>query len=122
MNNFFKKARRKWAYSMVGLWTALKEEKSLWAYIAILPILIGVGVWVKLNFTEWSIVTTICFLVITIEVLNTALEATVDSISFQYNIKVKKIKDIAAGATLTITIGAFVGLLIIYIPNIIAVS
>lgn len=104
---------------MIGLWTALREEKSLWAYIALLPILIGIGVWVKLTYIAWAVVIIICFLVIAIEVLNTALEATVDSISFQYNIKVKKIKDIAAGATLTITTGAFIGLLLIYIPAII---
>ena len=107
---------------MIGLWTAFKEEKSLWAYLGLLPILIGVGIWVKLTFLAWALVIIICFLVLAIEVINTALEATVDSISFQYNIKVKKIKDIAAGATLTITTGAFVSLLLIYISAIMGLT
>lgn len=119
MRNFLKKVRQKWTYSVIGLWTAFKEEKSLWAYLVLMPLLIGVGVWVDLSTTQWAIVILTMFVVISIEVINTALEATVDAISFQYNIKVKKIKDIAAGATLVITTGATIGMLLIYIPMII---
>lgn len=120
MRNFIRKVRQKWAYSFVGLWTAFKEEKSLWSYLILLPVLIGVGVWAGLSTTQWAIVSFVFFAVISIEVMNTALEATVDSISFQYNIKVKKIKDIASGATLVITTGAFISILFIYIPKIIS--
>ena len=120
MNNFIRSVRQKWTYSIVGLWISFKEEKSLWAYFAIIPGLIGIGVWVDLSTTQWAMVSMIIFTVISIEVLNTALEATVDSISFQYNIKVKKIKDIASGATLVISTGAFVSVLLIYIPALMA--
>lgn len=117
MLKFLKRLQQKWLYSIVGLWTAVKEEKSLWAYLVLMPIIIGVGIWVKLSFSEWAIVIITSFLVFTIEIINTALEAAVDTISFQYNVKVKKIKDIASGATLVITIGALVALLLIFIPH-----
>ena len=119
MRNFLKKVRQKWTYSIVGLWTAFREEKSLWAYLLIVPILIGVGVWIELSLAQWSVVSIIIFLVFSIEIINTALEAAVDTISFEYNVKVKKIKDIAAAATLIITLGAMVSLFLIYIPGII---
>jgi diacylglycerol kinase len=61
----------------------------------------------------------IFFVSISIEIMNTAIEATVDTISFQYNVKVKKIKDIAAGATLIISIGSTITLFLIYVPKII---
>lgn len=117
MFKFFKRLQQKWLYSIVGLWTAIKEEKSLWAYLVIAPVIIGLGVWLKLSFSEWAIVIITSFLVFTIEIINTALEAAVDTISFQYNVKVKKIKDIASGATLVITLGAIAALLIIFIPH-----
>lgn len=116
MRNFFKKVKQKWLYSLVGLWIAFKEEKSLWAYLLLVPVLIGLGVWLKLSYEKWAIVSIAVFLVFTIEIINTALEAAVDTISFQYNVKVKKIKDIAAGATLIITLGALAAILLIYVP------
>lgn len=118
MNNFFKKIWRKWSYSVVGLWITLKEEKSIWAFISIIPLLVGLGVWFKFDEVRWALVSIIVFTVLSIEVINTALEAAVDTISFQYNVKVKKIKDIASGATLVITIGASMALLALYIPKI----
>ena len=119
MRNFIRKVRQKWAYSVVGVWTAFKEEKSLWAYLFTIPFLIGIGVWIDLSWTQWALVSLIVFAVLSIEVINTSLEATVDTISFQYNIKVKKIKDIASGATLLITIGSIIAIGFIYIPAII---
>lgn len=117
MFKFFKRIQQKWLYSIVGLWTAIKEEKSLWSYLVIAPVIIGLGIWLNFSFVEWSIVVISMFLVFTIEIINTALEAAVDTISFQYNVKVKKIKDIASGATLVITLGVLAVLLIIFIPH-----
>ena len=113
-----KRIWRKFLYSMVGFWIACKEEKSLWAYAIIWTILIGIGIWVKLDFGQWAIVLTMMLTTVAIEVFNTALEATVDAISFQYNIKVKKIKDIAAGATLIMSVASMIVLGLIYIPMI----
>ena len=121
MRNIFKMLIRKWNYSFVGLWTAFKEEKSLWAYLLLLPLVIGLGVWLDISTTKWAIALLTLFMVITVEVINTALEATVDAISFQYNIKVKKIKDVASGATLVMTTGMVVSLLVIFIPEIMGV-
>ncbi len=116
-----KKIRRKFFYSFVGFWIALKEEKSILAYLFFFAIFIGLGVWVKLSMVEWAVMVITMFVTIAIEVINTALEAAVDAISFQYNIKVKKIKDVAAGATLVMTTGMIATLLIIFIPAIMGV-
>jgi diacylglycerol kinase len=58
-------------------------------------------------------------IVIAFEVLNTAMEALVDMIAFEYNLKVKKIKDIAAGATLVVSLFAIVVGLLVFVPVII---
>lgn len=116
MRKFIKRVQQKWLYSVVGLWTALKEEKSLWAYLFVVPAVITGGILLKINLTEWAILILAFFTMFAVEIINTTLEATVDTISFQYNVKVKKIKDIASGATLVITTGAFIVMLIIFIP------
>ena len=119
MLNNLRKLRRKIVNSLMGFWISLREEKSLLAYIIIFPFLIGLGILLNFSIIEWTIVILIMFLTYAIEVLNTALEAAVDAISFEYNIKVKKIKDIAAGATFIVTIGLIICLSLVYIPNII---
>ena len=119
MVNSLRRLRKKIINSLMGFWISLKEEKSLLAYVIIFPFLIGLGFLLSFSILEWTIVILIMFLTYAIEVLNTALEAAVDAISFEYNIKVKKIKDIAAGATLIVTIGLIICLSLIYIPNLI---
>ena len=116
MIKFLKRIWQKWTYSMVGLSTVIKEEKSIWAYLFLFPIIISLGFVLELNFTQWSITILILFLMFTVEIINTALEAAVDTISFQYNVNVKKIKDIASAATLVINLGSIVSLLLIFIP------
>jgi len=50
--------------------------------------------------------------------MNTAIEYLVDVVSFEYNIKAKKIKDVAAMATLFVTIIAVIIGLLVFVPAI----
>ncbi len=115
MRRLLKSLQQKWGYAVIGLITAFKEEKSLMAYVTLFAGLIGLGVYAKLNMIQWSVMSLIMFLLICVEIINTALEAAVDTISFQYNVKVKKIKDIASAATLVMTLGAIVGITLIFV-------
>lgn len=115
MKKSFKKLQQKWGYSVIGLITAFKEEKSLIAYLFLFAGLIGLGVYADLSLIQWAMLSLIIFLVFCIEIINTALEAAVDTISFQYNVKVKKIKDIASAATLVMTTGAIIGITLIFV-------
>lgn len=115
MKKLLRNLQQKWGYAVIGLITAFKEEKSLLAYIVIFAGLIGLGVYAKLSMIQWTIMALIMFLLICVEIINTALEAAVDTISFQYNVKVKKIKDIASAATLVMTLGAVVGITLIFV-------
>lgn len=119
MWELFGRIQRKTRYSFVGLWISFKEEKSLWVLLAMSVILIAFGFWLKLLIIEWAIVILTLFLSIIIEIINTAIEATVDTISFQYNVKVKKIKDIASAATLVMTLVTITIVSLIYVTKII---
>ena len=77
------------------------------------------GVILKINTTEWSIVLILCGLVISLELINTAIENAVDLVTEEYNEKAKNAKDIAAGAVLfSAIIAAIIGF-IIFLPKII---
>ncbi|TCG10849.1 diacylglycerol kinase family protein [Mycoplasma todarodis] len=117
MKKFIKKTQRKFLYALIGLWVTVKEEKSLLTHMLITAVVIGLGIWVKLSLTHWAILVITISIVMGFEVLNTAMEALVDMISFQYNLKVKKVKDIAAGATLLVAIAAIVVGMLIFIPE-----
>ncbi len=121
MRELIGKIERKARYSFIGLWISFKEEKSLWILLIMSIILISLGFWLKLLIIEWSVIILTLFLSIIIEVINTAIEATVDTISFQYNVKVKKIKDISSAATLLMTLVTITIVLLIYITKIISV-
>jgi len=58
-------------------------------------------------------------LVISSELMNTAIENVVDMVAFKYNFNAKKIKDIAAAATLVLAIIAIAVGLLLFVPRIV---
>lgn len=75
----------------------------------------------KISLIEWTIVFISISGVLALEMLNSAIEMIVDQISPEYSLFAKKTKDIAAGAVLIFSIGAFIVGLIIFIPKFIQI-
>ncbi len=98
----------------------VKEERSLWVHLFATLIVIIMGLIFKIEPWEWVAVTFAIVLVIGFEIINTAIEYLVDIVSFEYNVKAKKIKDVAATATLFVTIGAIIIGLIIFSPYVVS--
>lgn len=117
MINWFKRVGRKFSNATKGLWVILKEENSLWVHLIATAIVIILGIIVELEPWEWCIIFLAIGLVIGFEIINTAIEYLVDIVSFEYNLKAKKIKDVAAMATLFVTLIAIIVGLIIFIPQ-----
>lgn len=118
MINWFKRLYRKFTNALHGFWVIIKEENSLWVHFFVSFVVIVFGVIFELSTVEWAIIITMIGLVIGFEIFNTAIEYLVDIVSFEYNVKAKKIKDVAAMATLFITLIAIIVGLIIFIPAI----
>ncbi len=108
MINWFKRTSRKFTNAMKGMVVMVKEEKSLWVHLFATVVVILMGFLFNISVGEWIAVIFCIVLVIGFEILNTAIEYLVDIVSFEYNVKAKKIKDVAAMATLIVTIGAVV--------------
>ncbi len=103
---------------MKGMVVMVREEKSLWVHLFATVFVLALGFLLLEEAWEWVAIIFAIVLVIGFEILNTAIEYLVDIVSFEYNVKAKKIKDVAAMATLVVTIGAVVIGLIVFGPHI----
>lgn len=108
--------KNKFSNAFKGLFTATREF-SLIVHFIITAIVIGLGIWLKIDYIRWAIILIVMGIVIGFELINTIVENFVDLLSFEYNIKAKKIKDICAAATLlNLILAVAIGLLILLPP------
>ncbi len=111
---------RKWVesanYAIEGILHAAKTERHLryHFYAAVLILLLSLILGIPRS--EFIAIAIVAIIVLSVEMLNTAIEATVDIIFKEYDNRAKIIKDIAAGAVLTASIGAAVVGYIIFLP------
>lgn len=73
--------------------------------------------WLGINAFEWMIILVCIGCVICAELLNTAIEKTLDAINYLEDTQVGHIKDISAGAVLTISIVSFIIMIIIILSK-----
>jgi len=79
------------------------------------------GIWLRLSATEWFICLILFGLIISLELVNTAIEAVVDLVTEEKKPLAKKAKDAAAGAVLFSAIMAAIIGLWIFLPKLAAV-
>lgn len=116
-----KKLKNSFKYAIQGIKSAFKTEQNLKIHFIIALLAIILGIAFKISYIEWAV----CFLlfgfVITAELLNTAIEVTVDLAMPEKNEKAKLAKDIAAGAVLISAIIAILVGMVIFLPKIIEI-
>ena len=107
-NNTFKNARK-------GFRLVLKSEINLRIHVAIATLVIFLALFLKFSALEFCILLFVIGLVIVAEMLNTAIEFTLDSIYHnKFSRMVGMAKDISAGAVMFATIiSVLVGLILI---------
>jgi diacylglycerol kinase (ATP) len=112
---------RKWIQSanhaIEGILHAAKTQRHmryhLYAAISILILSLVVGI----SWAEFAILIILSVVVLSVEMLNTAIEAITDILFKEYHAKAKEIKDIAAGAVMITAMGAvIIGYIILYEP------
>jgi len=101
-----------------GLKVLFCNERNFRFHLFIGALTIGACVFFRIKTTEWIAVLVMIALVLCAEALNTGIEYICDLISPEYNLRIKRIKDIAAGAVLLVAIIAFIVGCIIFIPYI----
>ena len=106
--------------SLNGIKCYAKDGKSVILYIFGLLIEVIMGFVYNINGLEWILIICILGIILSVELINTAIEATCDAITKKYNPLIKIAKDCGSAATTVIFIVAIILNLIIFIPKIIA--
>ena len=109
---------RSFKNSLRGFKVLLQNEYNLYIQIGFAVLAIVCGFVFKINTTEWAIQTTVIGLVIFSELVNTAIEKTMNLVQPEYDEKVRDIKDLASGAVLFMVLVSVATGLFIYVPKI----
>ncbi|KGX88911.1 diacylglycerol kinase family protein [Pontibacillus litoralis] len=121
MNSDSKESKPKkgigFTYAIQGMIAVIKTERNfrihlLFAFSAIL-----MGVYLQLRAIEWCILVLTIALVMTVEMVNSAIERVMDYLSLERHPVIGEIKDIAAGAVLVTAIAAVVIGCFLFLPK-----
>ena len=107
-------------YAFQGMFSALKTERNLKIHVTIMILVIIAGIVLKISKIEWIICIILFGLVISLELVNSAIETTVDIAMPDINPKAKFAKDAAAGAVLVLAIASAIIGFMIFGPKLIA--
>ncbi|RCW65336.1 diacylglycerol kinase family protein [Saliterribacillus persicus] len=113
-----KKDRVGFYYAWNGIILALKTEKNVRIHFIITLAVLLLGVFLSLSQMEWIVLTLTISAVISLELVNTAIERALDVISTEYNESIGLTKDLAAASVFISAIAAFIIGCIIFLPKI----
>lgn len=105
-------------YAFKGALLLLKTEASIQIQFTIAMMLTFFGFYYEISSNEWMVQLLCIGAVMSIEGINTAIEAIADFIHPEHHSKIGLIKDIAAGAVFIASTFAIIIGFIIYIPKI----
>lgn len=114
-----KKRANSFRAAFVGLYEGLKNQWNFKFHLIAACLVIALGFYFEVSKIEWCILLLCCALVISLELINTAIELLCDFIEPNKNEKIRVIKDIsAAGVLISAIVAAIVGG-IVFVPKII---
>ena len=105
-------------YAWKGVVIFFTQERSALIHGLAAIVVVLAGFYFDVSATEWLVLILTIALVISMEIMNTAVEEIVDLFHPEQDPKAGKIKDIAAGAVFVTAAAAIVVALIIFLPKI----
>lgn len=113
-----KKIYKSFGYAFSGLESAWRLDQNMRIHALVSILVIIASIFFKISRFEFIIMLVMIILVFTAEMLNTALEKTVDLITKNYDIDAKLAKDVSSAMVLVSAVGSVVVGFIIFIPYI----
>src|SRR6218665_1495257 len=109
---------KSFGHALAGWQTLIISEPNAIIHVFAAVVTIVLGFVFHISNAEWLAVILSIVLVLSAELFNTAIEVMCDFVEPNRHPKIKKIKDLSAGAVLIIALGALTVGLIIFIPKI----
>jgi diacylglycerol kinase len=114
-----KKFLKGFVYAWRGIVAAVRSERNMKFHAVAALCVVVAGFVLQISPMEWAAVLLCCGLVISAEMVNTAIEKLCDVVEPNLNEKIRAIKDIAAGAVWVCAIAAACVGVIVFLPKII---
>ena len=106
-------------FALTGIFTAIKEERNMQKHALSALLVVIAGFVFQVSAVEWLFLLLSVFLVVSFEIIKSAIENVVDLASdYHFSMLAKNAKDMAAGAVLVISGFAVITGLIIFVPKI----
>lgn len=115
----FKRFIKSFGYSIDGLKYAYKYEQSMLIHVIATIAVITVNLLLKVTGIEWLITLLAIGMVLSAELINTAIEAVVDLVTLEIHPLAKIAKDCGSSATFVLALMAAAIGLVVYIPYLI---
>ena len=106
--------------SVNGIKWYAKDGKSIILYIFGVILEVIMGIIYHISGLEWTLLVCMLTLILSVELLNTAIESVCDLVTKEYNMKIKIAKDCGSAATFVVFCATVAISLVIFIPKVIA--
>jgi undecaprenol kinase len=116
----WKKERKRFACAWAGMMAAVKEEAHMRIHIALAVVAVIAAAIFRISKLEWLILLLTIGSVITMELINTAIERVVDLVTADFHPLAKAAKDIAAAAVLIAAVVAVIVGITIFLPYLVS--
>lgn len=111
---------KSFGYAFEGIFTGIEKERNMKIHCLAMLCVVVLGFLVKISVLEWCLCLILFGLILSLELVNTAIEAVVDLVTEERKPLAKLSKDVAAGAVLIASIMAAGVGIIIFFPKILA--
>ncbi len=105
-------------FAFHGLWLLVQNEHNSRIHFLAAIVAIAMGIILKINPYEWSLLIIVIGIVFLTELLNSSLETLADFVNPEWNEKIRNVKDYAAAAVLISAIISVIVGALIFIPKI----
>lgn len=106
-------------FAMNGIKLAVKYNRNIKIHFVIAILVIILSFPLSLSLSEKAIIIMIILLVLSAEMINTAIEEVIDLVTKDYREEAKYAKDVSAGMVFLVAVGSISVGLLIFIPHII---
>lgn len=108
---------KSFGYAFEGIFTGIRKERNMMIHCLMMGCVVIAGMIFHISVIEWCICLVLFGLILSLELVNTAVEAVVDLVTEEKKPLAKIAKDTAAGAVLIAAIMAAAAGLVIFIPK-----
>ena len=111
---------KSFGYAFEGIFAGFRGERNMKIHCFAAVCVIVAGVLFHISVTEWCICLVLFGLILSLELVNTAIEAVVDLVTEDKKPLAKLAKDTAAGAVLIAAVMAAMAGLLIFVPKLVS--